>query len=115
MRRTLILVSFALSGCSGSGTVLLATEPMDPASLILTIRSDGAIVEGDRRLNRDGLRERVGSLGNARNNRPILLDAPPEAVMRCVKDAIEWLCQANCVNIGFRVRTRSGDGAVRLQ
>jgi hypothetical protein len=95
--------------------MLRTTEPIDPESLILTIHSDGSVIEGERRLTQDSLRERVGSSGDARNLRPILLDAPPGASMRCIKDAIEWLCQANCVNVSFRVRTPSGDSAVRLQ
>jgi hypothetical protein len=111
VRQTLILVAAALAGCSANGPFLPATEPIDPASWILTIRSDGAIVEGERRLTRDGLRERVGNSDHARNYRPILLEVPREGTLRCVKDAIEWLCQARCVNLGFR----AGDTAVRLQ
>ena len=115
MWRTIILVSMGLAGCSGSGLVLPATEPIPPASVILTIRSDGAVLEGERRLTLDDLRERVGGSGETRNLRPIVLDAPGEGTLRCVKDAIHWLFRANCVNLSFRVRTFSGDTAVRLQ
>jgi hypothetical protein len=100
----------AFAGCSGGGPTLPATEPIDPACLTLTIRSDGAVVAGDRRLTRDGLRELVGGSDRVRNDRPILLDAPQKAPLRCAKNAIVWLYEAHCINLCFR----AGDSAVRL-
>ncbi len=110
-----MLVLLVIPGCQASAPNFFTTEPINSASLVLTIRSDGTIVEGQRSFTRDALLEKVKSSGNARNDQPILLDAPPDASMRCVKDAIDWLCQANCVNLAFRVRTPSGETAVRFQ
>jgi hypothetical protein len=108
----------AFLGCSSVGASRFPkgmTEPIDPASIILTIQANGTVLDKGIPLGKDGLEARLGTRVNSRNHRPILLDVPSDATMRCLKDAIAWIFAANGVNVSFLVRTPSGDASVRLQ
>src|SRR5262249_48642498 len=88
--------------------------PIDPESVLFTLRQDGRVSGKGRIQTADEMAARTSAVSDKINQRPILFEVDPRAGFSVVRDALGILTGRKCVNFAFLVDTPRGPGAVVL-